>query len=86
MDFILKMLSGSDYIDSGFTFKLSDFLLELDSSITTVNTFGASITDIWLSNPNVYIDSTWQNVVIKLDDKAEGFVLEVDFVRFGDTL
>jgi hypothetical protein len=69
------------------TLDLRDYLLEVSDETLFVNKEAFSLGDrsISLANPNVYIDPEWQNILIDLQDSAEGLILELDLVRFGDT-
>ena len=71
-----------------FTLDLLDYTLSVTGDTSFVNETNPYeyLRDITEANPNVYIDSTWQNIVVNLDDSAEGLLLELDFVRFGETL
>ena len=71
-----------------FTLDLLDYTLSVTGETSFVNESNPLeyLRDIREESPNVYIDSTWQNVVINLDDAAEGLILELDLVRFGETL
>ncbi len=70
-----------------FTLDLLDYTLEVSDETSFVNTDEAAyLRDIALTNESVSIDSVWQNILISLDDSAEGLLLELDFVRFGETL
>jgi hypothetical protein len=65
-------------------------LLEYTPNVSDETSFvlppSAPSRDVVLSNPNLYIDATWQNVLINLEDLAEGLLLELDFARFGETI
>ena len=71
-----------------FTLDLLDYVL--DVSDETISTGYSPVVDRYIdiaeSSPNIYIDPNWQNIVINLDDSAEGLILELDLVRFGETL
>ena len=71
-----------------FTLDLLDYTLDVsDETISTgYNALVDRDLNIAEANPNTYIDSNWQNVVINLNDSAEGLILELDLVRFGETL
>jgi len=71
-----------------FTLDLLDYTLEVSDATSFVNetAFDNYTKDIAETSPNIYIDAIWQNILISLDDSAEGLLLELDFVRFGDTL
>ena len=80
---ILTMGNSASKTASQFDIKLSDYLVETGDVVfvSGIGTYGR----VEVSNPDVYIDSSWENIVITLDDSAEGLLLEVDFIRFGDT-
>lgn len=69
------------------TLDLLDYTLEVSDETSFINetAFDNYNKDIVETSPNVYIDAIWQNILISLDDSAEGLLLELDFVRFGDT-
>jgi hypothetical protein len=69
-----------------FTLNLLDYTLEVSDKTSFVDAAAAPDRDIILSSTNVYMSNDWQNLVINLSDNAEGLLLELDFVRFGNTL
>jgi len=73
---------------SEFTLDLLDYTLEVsdEASSTGYNYIVDRDTDIAETNPHIYINSNWQNIVINLSDATEGLILELDLVRFGETL
>jgi len=68
---ILSISDGSSSILSEFDINLNNYLLSEDLS---VNQFFA------IANPRIYIDSNNKNIVIELEDEAENFVVEVEFL------
>lgn len=68
---ILGIADGSLSILLGFDINLNNYLLPIDLS---VDQFFA------IENPRVYIDSDYKNIIIELQDGAEDYLVEVEFI------
>jgi hypothetical protein len=69
------------------TLDLLDHTFDATNEISVItNPTIFSFKDIVSADQFEYIDAIWQNILINLEDSAEGLLLEVDLVRFGETL
>lgn len=81
---ILKNTSGTESINTQYLINLFDYLPEV-SDTAFISIPGTLDYYLGLSSPNTYISSDWTTLSILLDEAAEGLILEVDFIRLGDT-